>query len=64
MTDRTIPVIIVTGEQTTHEAVEVLNAGVFAYVPTPCDFPRFEHLVALALSSARPSAGGETVCLP
>ena len=52
VTDRTIPVIIVTGEQTTHEAVEVLKAGVFAYIPTPCDFPRFEHLVALALSDA------------
>jgi DNA-binding NtrC family response regulator len=52
VTDRTIPVIIVTGEQTTHEAVEVLRTGVFAYVPTPCDFPRFEHLVALALSDA------------
>ena len=50
--DRTIPVIIVTGAQTTHEAVEVLKAGVFAYVPTPCDFPRFEHLVALALTDA------------
>jgi len=52
VTDQTIPVIIVTGGQTTHEAVEVLKAGVFAYVPTPCDFPRFEHLVALALSDA------------
>lgn len=51
--DRTIPVIIVTGAQTTHDAVGVLKAGVFAYVPTPCDFPRFEHLVALALSDAR-----------
>jgi len=50
--DRTIPVIIVTGEQTTQEAVEVLKAGVFAYIPTPCDFLRFEHLVALALSDA------------
>ena len=57
--DRTIPVIIVTGEQTTHEAVEVLKAGVFAYVPTPCDFPRFEHLVALALPSGHPSTGDE-----
>ena len=52
VTDRTIPVIIVTGEQTTHETVEVLKAGVFAYVPTPCDFLRFEHIVALALSDA------------
>jgi DNA-binding NtrC family response regulator len=40
------------GEQTTHETVEVLKAGVFAYLPTPCDLPRFEHIVALALSNA------------
>ena len=52
MTDTTIPAIIVTGEQTTHATVGVLKAGVFAYVPTPCDLPRFEHIVALALSNA------------
>ena len=46
--DQTIPVIVVTGKQKTHEAVEVLKSGVFAYVPKPCDFTKLEHLVGLA----------------
>ena len=57
--DQATPVIIVAGTQKTQEAVEVLKVGVFAYVPTPCDFPRFEHLVALALPSGHPSTGDE-----
>jgi DNA-binding response OmpR family regulator len=52
--DQAIPVIIVAGRQKTQEAAEVLKVGVFAYVPKPCDFTRFEHLVALALPSGRP----------
>jgi len=62
--DPAIPVIIVAGTQKTQEAVEVLKVGVFAYVPKPCDFPRFEHLVALALPSGRPSAGDEALAPP
>ena len=57
--DQAIPVIIVVGTQKTQEAVEVLKAGVFAYVPKPCDFTRFEHLVALALPAGRPGTGDE-----
>ena len=62
--DQAIPVIIVAGTQQTQEAVEVLKVGVFAYVPKPCDFPRFEHLVALALPSGRPSTGDEAQARP
>ena len=62
--DPAIPVIIVAGTQKTQEAVEVLKVGVFAYVPKPCDFTRFEHLVALALPSGRPSVGDEAPARP
>jgi DNA-binding NtrC family response regulator len=62
--DQAIPVIIVAGRQKTQEAVEVLKVGVFAYVPKPCDFTRFEHLVALALPSGSPSAGDEAPAHP
>jgi len=62
--DPALPIIIVAGTQKTQEAVEVLKVGVFAYVPKPCDFPRFEHLVALALPSGRPSAGDEAPARP
>jgi CheY-like chemotaxis protein len=47
--DPTIPVIVATGNQKTGAAAEVLKTGVFAYMPKPCDFLQFEHLVALAL---------------
>ena len=47
--DPAVAVIIVAGTQKSQEAVELLKVGVFAYVPKPCDFTRFEHLVALAL---------------
>ena len=57
--DPTVAVIIVAGTQKSQEAVELLKVGVFAYVPKPCDFTRFEHLVALALPSGRLSAGDE-----
>jgi len=62
--DQATPVIIVAGTQKTQEAVEVLKVGVFAYVPKPCDFMRFEHLVALALPSGRPSTGDEAPAGP
>ena len=46
--DPTIPVIVITGKQPTKAAAEVVSAGVFAYVPKPCEFQQLEHLVALA----------------
>ncbi|MGH7277040.1 MAG: response regulator [Candidatus Rokuibacteriota bacterium] len=49
--DRTIPVIVVTGQQATGAVVEVLHTGVFAYVPKPCEYPQIEHLVALVFSA-------------
>ena len=48
--DRTIPVIVVTGQQATGAIVEVLHTGVFAYVPKPCEYPQIEHLVGLVFS--------------
>lgn len=48
--DSTIPLIVITGKQPTKAAAEVLTAGVFAYVPKPCDFQQLEHLVALVFS--------------
>jgi DNA-binding response OmpR family regulator len=49
--DSSIPVIVVTGKQATGAVVEVLNVGVFAYVPKPCDFQQLEHLVALIVGA-------------
>jgi DNA-binding NtrC family response regulator len=49
--DRSIPVIVVAGKQATAAVVEVLNLGVFAYVPKPCDFQQLEHLVALVFGA-------------
>ncbi len=49
--DGSIPVIVVTGRQASGAAVEVLNAGVFAYVPKPCEFQELEHLVALVFAA-------------
>ncbi len=42
----------------------MVKVGVFAYVPKPCDFTRFEHLVALALPSGSPSADDEAPVRP
>lgn len=50
--DRTIPVIVVTGGQEGRKAAEVLATGVFAYVPKPCEFVSFEHIVGLAPSGS------------
>jgi len=55
--DPSIPVIVVTGQQTSREAVEVLKAGVFAYVPKPCDGTALEHLIALAIPAVVDAAG-------
>ena len=48
------PVLMVTANEDAEAAGAALSAGVFAYVPKPFDFPRLEHLVALAISGARP----------
>ena len=55
--DRTIPVIVVTGQQATGAIVEVLRTGVFSYVPKPCEYPHMEHLVALVFSEQFNAAG-------
>lgn len=54
--DSSIPVIVVTGKQPMGAVVEVLHAGVFAYVPKPCDFQQLEHLVALVFAAAPKTA--------
>ena len=54
--DSSIPVIVVTGKQPLGAAVEVLHAGVFAYVPKPCDFQQLEHLVALVFATPSTTA--------
>ncbi len=50
--DRSIPVIVVTEGQEGRKAAEVLATGVFAYVPKPCEFVSFEHIVGLAPGGA------------
>jgi len=50
-----VPVLMVTANDDAEAAGEALSAGVFAYVPKPFDFPRLEHLVALALSGGPPA---------
>lgn len=55
--DRSIPVIVVTSKQAKTIAAEVLQMGVFAYVPKPCDYLQIEHLVALVFSGAFNPAG-------
>lgn len=54
--DSSLPMIVVTGRQPTGAVVEVLNAGVFAYVPKPCDFQQLEHLVALVFAAVAKTA--------
>lgn len=48
--DASLPVIVVTGEQSARAAEEVLKAGVFTYVPKPCGCEHLEHLVGLVFS--------------
>jgi len=53
----TMPVLVITASRDSKVAAEVLNQGVFAFVPKPFDFVQVDHLVALALASGRrPSA--------
>ncbi len=47
--DSTIPVIMVTGNESTRVAGEVIKDGAFSYLPKPVKFPYLDHLVASAL---------------
>jgi response regulator of citrate/malate metabolism len=42
-----IPVIVVTSRDDKRTAAEALAIGVFAYVPKPCEYLSFEHIVGL-----------------
>ena len=55
-----VPVLMLTGNQSTHAAIEAICAQVFSYMSKPLDLHYFEHIVALALSSPRPTVGGST----
>lgn len=55
--DGSIPLIVVTSKQAKAVAAEVLQMGVFAYVPKPCEYLQLEHLVALVFSAAFKPAG-------
>jgi len=50
--DRTIPVMMVTGN-TDATPAEALKLGAFAYIPKPFDFAYVEQLVPLALTRRR-----------
>jgi len=47
--DRRIPVIIVTGNENTRIAGDVIKDGAFSYLPKPVRFRYLDHLVAAAL---------------
>ena len=49
LVDRTIPVIMVTGNRDTQAAADAHTAGVFAYIPKPFDLRHLDLLVGLAL---------------
>jgi CheY-like chemotaxis protein len=50
--DPRIPVIMVTGNEDTRVAAEVIRDGVHAYLPKPVKFAYLEHLVATVLGPA------------
>jgi DNA-binding NtrC family response regulator len=47
--DPRIPVIMVTGNESTRVAGEVIKDGAFSYLPKPVKFQYLDHLVATAL---------------
>jgi DNA-binding NtrC family response regulator len=51
--DPTIPVIMVTGNENTRIAGEVIKDGAFSYLPKPVRLQYLDHLVAAALHPAR-----------
>lgn len=48
--DAAIPVIIVTGNESSRVAGEVIKDGAFSYLPKPVKIQYLDHLVAAALS--------------
>jgi CheY-like chemotaxis protein len=50
--DPKIPVIMVTGNEDTRVAGEVLRAGAHSYLPKPIKFPYLAHLAATVLGPA------------
>jgi two-component system nitrogen regulation response regulator NtrX len=50
--DPKIPVIMVTGNEDTRVAGEVIKAGAHSYLPKPVKFPYLDHLVATVLGPA------------
>jgi DNA-binding response OmpR family regulator len=56
-----VPVLMLTGNQSTSAAIDAISAQVFSYMSKPLELHYFEHIVALALSSPRPTVGGSTV---
>ncbi len=61
--DRTIPVIMLTGEADIQRIGNALTGGAFAYVPKSAKFEYLQHLIAAVVegdksSPARPSATG------
>jgi len=56
--DKTIPVIMVTGNRNTQAAADAHTAGIFAYIPKPFDLKHLDMLVGLATQSVRPSKQG------
>ena len=48
------PVLMLTGNDDARTAADALASGIFAYIPKPFDLQHLEHLVSLAVSSARP----------
>ena len=49
--DPKIPVIMVTGNESTHVAGEAIKAGAFSYLPKPVKLRYLDHLVAAALAA-------------
>lgn len=52
--DSTIPVLVVTGNDTVAVAEDALRNGASAYIPKPFDLRYLDHLVAAALSGTQP----------
>jgi CheY-like chemotaxis protein len=52
--DPSIPVIVITGSRDVAVAAEVIQQGVFSYVPKPFDLEYLRHLVATVVASGGP----------
>ncbi len=58
--DMHVPVLMPTGNQTTRAAIDAVSAEVFSYMSKPFELTYLEHIVALALSSPRPTVVSST----